>query len=64
MAVRRDEEAELREICLGLAVQAGAKDAAHIVDLAETLKRYIETGQKPANSVRPLRSGTTARQGP
>jgi hypothetical protein len=44
MLVERNEEAELRELCATLAIQAGAKDAGHIIALAETLRKYIQFG--------------------
>jgi hypothetical protein len=44
MLTRRNEEAELRELCVSFAVQAGAKDVVHIVSLAEALRTYIQFG--------------------
>ena len=44
MVDRRDTAAELRELCVSLAVQTGASEAAKIISLAETLRIYIETG--------------------
>jgi hypothetical protein len=48
MLVRRNEEAELREHCVSLAVQAGAKDTACILSLAEELRKYIQFGAAEA----------------
>jgi hypothetical protein len=44
MLTPRNEEIELRELCVSLAVQAGAKEGRQIVDLAEALRRYIQFG--------------------
>lgn len=46
MVERRDDAAELRELCASLAIQAGAKDAAQIVGLAEELRTYIQFGRE------------------
>jgi hypothetical protein len=45
MVAHGDEAKELRELCLSLAVQTGAKDAISIITLAEDLMAYIETGR-------------------
>ena len=52
MSEQRDEGAELREVCLGLAIQAGAREAVQIVGLAESLKAYVERGEIPVHTLR------------
>lgn len=44
MAERTDPATELRELCTSLAIQAGARKAVEIVDLAEALRAYIQLG--------------------
>ena len=46
MPDRREQAAELRELCASLAIQAGAKSAAQIIGLAEELRAYIQIGHE------------------
>ena len=40
-----DKAAEVRELCVSLAVQAGAKEPDHIISIADKLRFYIQTGE-------------------
>jgi hypothetical protein len=59
MLIRRNEEAELRELCASLVIQAGARDVGHIVSLAEALREYIQFGAAEAEGK--LANGVTER---